>query len=306
MYLLLLHVFALLVEVEGFLCKSFQRPATRSLRAPTKAEVLLGDEEHILEKTQRILQKAARFNEQVDSQIRSIFPESITTSDLQYRVVATLAERGFTAANTLLATSLCSDELAKCLADDFVNIYGSNFNIGGLAGFPFAGNIGFQTMSGHIPDSGFCLFVFGPHVGVTSDGVIGCVEREGVSLNDMCCRSAIEASKFSMGTSSGVAQNDFTDFQQGAIQNLMAPLSTRLQASQCPMLELPYAIYDVQNELMEGIVSENIGGVKEGIALLGGVQINTGPHTLDYFHPLRFDLINSQGEWAENMIDQLK
>jgi hypothetical protein len=43
-----------------------------------------------------------------------------------------LAEKGYTAANTLLATSLCCDELARRLEDDFVKVYGDNFFLGGL------------------------------------------------------------------------------------------------------------------------------------------------------------------------------
>ena len=35
--------------------------------------------------------------------------------------------------NTLLCTSLCCDELARCLEDDFVKVYGNNFNLGGVS-----------------------------------------------------------------------------------------------------------------------------------------------------------------------------
>jgi len=35
------------------------------------------------------------------------------------------------------------------------------------------------------------------------------------------------------------------------------------------------------------------------MALLGGVQINTAPESLDHFLPLRFDYINNQGEVLE-------
>ena len=279
-----------------------------SASSTSSLKVVTGENEPILDKTQRILQtNALPFDEQFDSMVRTIFPESIHNSDLLYRVVAALAEQGFTTANTLLTTSLCSDELAKRLADDFVSIYGSNFNLGGLAGFPLAGNTGFQTMSGHIPDDGFCLLVYGPHVGLTRDGSeIGRVEREGVAVNDICCRSAIQAANYVMGpNNSGAGIPSFLDFNQFAVQNQMQPLSERLQASEYPMWELPYAIYEQQNELVESIVNEGFGGIKEGIALLGGVQINTGPGTLDYFHPLRFDLITNQGASTESLLPKL-
>lgn len=265
--------------------------------------------EPILSRAQRVLQQnSPPFDPHFDTNLRSIFPQAINNYDLAIRVVQTLLERrGYSASNTLLTTSLCSDELAKQLSDDFGGIYGNSFNLGGLAGFPFAGNIGFQTMCGHIPDGGGCLLLYGPHVGVTADGIIGKVEREGVSQDDICCRSAIEALNFVTGqTNTGVADFAFTDLQQSAVQNLVAPLSDRLIAAQNPMGELPFAIYGTQTELIDSIVREGVGGVKErGIAILGGVQINTSPQYLDYFQPMRLDLIDSNGQLVENLLSGL-
>jgi hypothetical protein len=62
-----------------------------------------------------------------------------------------------------------SDELARNLEDDLNKVYGHNFNLGGLSGFPFAGNTGFGAMSAHVPDDGFCLLVHGPHVGISKE-----------------------------------------------------------------------------------------------------------------------------------------
>ena len=97
----------------------------------------------------------------------------------------------------------------------------------------------------------------------------------------------------------------FTDLQQSAVQNFISPLANRLAASEYPALELPYALYETQTALVQEIISDNVGSLKQGMALLGGVQINTGPQTLDYFHPLRFDLINSDGEWVEDLLAEI-
>lgn len=270
----------------------------------TQLNVVLNDDEHILDKTLRILQDFPPLDEQFDANLKTIFPSAIANSELESKVVSALADRGFRADNTLLATSLCSDETARQLEDDFVKIYGSNFNLGGLAGFPFAGNIGFTTMSGHVPDGGFCLLVYGPHVGITRAGEIGKVERKGVSQDDACCTSAIKACNCILGHATDVVADPFADLQQGAVQNLLSPLGDRLQASEYPMLELPYLVYESQQPLIEEIIRDGIGNVKEGIALLGGIQINTGPDTLDYFHPLCFQLVNNSGE-VEDMLSEL-
>jgi hypothetical protein len=229
---------------------------------------------------------------------------------LEENVVTILKEKGFTAANTLLATSLCCDELARRLEDDFVRVYGNNFNLGGLSGFPFAGNTGFGAMAAHIPDDGYCLAIYGPHVGITADGIVGKVERSGIALVDTCCGSAVGALGYLKGITEGGAPlttniQSFTDFQQGAVRELILPHGRRLMDAEDQMIELPYALFDSQDLLMRTIVGAGCGGVKNGIALLGGIQINTGPDTPDYFHPLRFELINNQGEIVEDMLPRL-
>ena len=243
---------------------------------------------------------------------KKIFPGCLSNQELETKVVNVLSEKGFTADNTLLATSLCCDELARRLEDDFVKVYGNNFNLGGLSGFPFAGNTGFGAMAAHIPDDGSCLIIYGPHVGVSKAGEVGKVERVGIELVDNCCGSAIAASNYLKGITEGGAPittkiQEFTDFQQGAVQELILPHGKRLSDAENRMVELPYALYDSQDLLMRDIVKKGAAGVKKnGFALLGGIQINTAPDTLDYFLPLRFDYMNNKGEVVESLLDELK
>lgn len=275
--------------------------------------IVAGDTENVVEKIKRLLDDVSlpKVDEDFDKVVKGHFPGAINNNDLQLKVVETLAKKGYTAENTLLATSLCCDELARRLEDDFVKVYGNNFNLGGLSGFPFAGNTGFGAMAAHIPDDGYCLTVYGPHVGVSADGTVGKVERSGIALLDNCCGSAIAASNYLNGITSGGATvsvkiQSFTDFQQNVVQELILPHGKRLADSENRMIELPYALYDSQDLLMRSIVAAGAGGTKKGIALLGGIQINTGPNSLDYFHPLRFDYMNNKGEIIEDLLPLLK
>jgi len=153
-------------------------------------------------------------------------------------------------------------------------------------------------MAAHIQDDGYCLTVYGPHVGVAADGTVGKVERSGIDLIDTCCGSAVAASNYVDSITNGgrdvtMQIQTFTDFQQNAVQELILPHGKRLaDAADSRMIELPYALYDSQDMLLNEIVKSGSSGIKRGIALLGGIQINTGPDTPDYFHPLRFDYIN--------------
>jgi len=245
-----------------------------------------------------------------DKMVKTTFPGAITNKKLENKVVHILARKGFEGDNTLLATSLCCDELARCLEDDLGKVYGKNFFLGGLAGFPFAGNTGFGAMSAHIPDNGFCLIVQGPHVGITQTGLVGKVEREGIKLVDNCCGSAIAASNYLKGITEGGATittniQSFSDFQQGAVQELILPHGKRLADAEVRMKELAYALFESQDMLLQDIISAGKGGLKEGTAVLAGIQINTGPTTMDYFHPLRFDYIDNKGNVVEDLLPAL-
>ena len=87
-----------------------------------------------------------------------------------------LRVKGYTQANTLVATSLCCDELARRLEDDFVKIYGNNFALGGLSGFPFAGNTGFGASGTGPADAEFCWIATCAFV----CKIAGCVVTPGV------------------------------------------------------------------------------------------------------------------------------
>jgi hypothetical protein len=156
--------------------------------------------------------------------------------------------------------------------------------------------------------SGSVLIIYGPHVGVATTGVVGKVERKGIDLVDNCCGSAMAAATYVKGIMEGgmpISSNiqTFTDFQQGVVQELILPHGKRLADAKDPMVELPFAMYDSQDALMAQIVKMGAGGVRNNIALLGGIQINTAPDTLDYFVPLRFDYMDNKGEVVEDMLE---
>ena len=270
----------------------------------------LRQNKNAVERVKDVFESAPKSNEKFDNVVQKNFPGAITNRDLVTRVVNQLSTKGFEVENTLLATSLCCDELARQLEDDFNKVYGNNFNLGGLAGFPFAGNTGFGAMAAHIPDDGYSLCVYGPHVGIAADGTVGKVERSGIELIDTCCGSAVAASNYVKSITDGGCTittkiQDFADFQQGAVQELILPHGKRLTDAKDRMVELPFALYESQDMLMGEIVQNGSLKLKKGIALLGGVQVNTGPETPDYFVPLRFDFVNYRGEVIDNMLPSL-
>jgi hypothetical protein len=210
--------------------------------------------------------------------------------------------------STLVAFSLCSDEVNRPLEEVFYGWYGEHFNMGGLAGFPFAGVTGFGAMASHIPDDGSCLLVYGPHVGVDSDGNVGKVDRKGKSKSGSCCGSAVAASKYITAVYLGNAEKvlpptDAVDAQQNYVSAMLLPYGERVAKASDPMIELPFASFEPIDGMIERIVKKSAGKVGGKIALLGGLQINTPRGVSDYFLPLRFDVRDGKtGEVIEDLM----
>ena len=228
-----------------------------------------------------------------------MFPNAVTNAELVTKVTRALNKYGYDA-NALVAFSLCSDEVNRPLEDVFYGWYGEHFNMGGLAGFPFAGVTGFGAMASHIPDGGSCLLVYGPHVGIDSNGNVGKVDRKGKSKSGSCCGSAVAASSYITSVYLGNAEKvapptDFVDAQQNYVASMLLPYGERVTKAADPMVELPFVTFEPVDAMMQRIVQKAGGKVGGGkIAMLGGLQINTPRGVSDYFLPLRFDIRDSK------------
>jgi hypothetical protein len=241
------------------------------------------------------------------SKISVAFPKALPNDVLVKKVSSALIKYGY-GKTTLLASSLCCDELARPLEKDFQRAYGEHFTMGGLAGFPFGGVTGFGAMAHHIPDGGSCLVVYGPHVGVDSYGTIGTVERRGRAKGGACCGSAAAAcgyvTKVHNGESKKIdAPNVCLDAQQAFVGSMLLPYAKRVVEAKETQVELPMALFDAQKELMSSIIKMGAGAVagQGKIALVGGIQINTPPEMSDFFLPLQFDIFDNRGCLIESI-----
>lgn len=241
------------------------------------------------------------------NKLAKVYPEAVTNTDLVRKVTRALRKYDYDS-STLVAFSLCSDEVNRPLEEVFNGWYGEHFNMGGLAGFPFAGMTGFGAMASHVPDGGSVLLVYGPHVGIDSSGNVGKVDRKGKSKAGSCCGSAVAASKYITAVYKGNAEQvappkDAMDAQQNYVSSLLLPYGGRVATAREPMAELPYATFEPIDDMMMKIVQKvgkNVGGGGK-IAMLGGLQINTPRGLSDYFLPLRFDIRDNSGRMLEDL-----
>lgn len=245
--------------------------------------------------------------------LRQAFPGALSNEELLDRVRTRLVRKEFGKDSTLVASSLCSDEVNRPLEDAFLSFYGNHFAMGGLAGFPFSGLTGFGAMASHIPDGGNCLLVYGPHVGVDSQGNVGKIDRRGKGQSGSCCGSAVAASKYLEQVVSGQAElmappNSSLDAQQTYVSTMLLPYASEILAAYDPMVALPFATFKPIDNMMTRIVAKASSkvGPNGKIAMLGGIQINTPEGLSDYFLPLRFDVRDSENKVLEEMLELIK
>jgi len=239
--------------------------------------------------------------------VEKAFPGAMMNSELKEFIADNLKANNYNLKTTLVATSLCCDEVNRPLEAELSDMFNTNFNMGGLAGFPFGGATSFGAMAAHIPDDGSCFVVYGPHVGVDSEGNVGTVERRGRQNGGACCGSAVAASNYVAGVLAGdekaALPTSPLDAQQYFVGSMLLPHAKRLERASDKLVELPFALYDAQSELM-GRILEQAGGAVAGngkTAVLGGIQINTPPGYSDYYLPLSFD-IYSGGEVEKELM----
>ena len=77
------------------------------------------------------------------------------------------------------------------------------------------------------------------------------------------------------------------DWEQSQVNSLVLAQRERIFGAQNPTLELPYALFDMQDRMFRQIILE--AAPNSPISMLGGIQINTPEGQADYFCPLRFD-----------------
>ena len=260
-----------------------------------------------------------------DTSIRTFFPGSVPNSVVQARVVKKLKDRGYTPLNTILGSSLCSDEIdstALSLVRDLQNTLtlqkdGGVFNLGGLGGVPFVGKSGFGAFLSHVPSDGRVVILYGPHVGISNEGVVGKVERVGIEKPSTSCGAGIGAYKAIKA--GGRGPNDKFDYQEEFIIDELTPKLTQLLKQQensgavngfvntnTAITAVTCNMFDIVNDVLEEQLQQAWKNPKfwdsvTEVTLVGGIVINRGHGQglvggEDYFQPLQFKSVNKSGE----------
>ncbi|MDR9416205.1 MAG: hypothetical protein RI564_07970 [Gracilimonas sp.] len=202
------------------------------------------------------------------------FKEAKPISSLRTLLETELSKKNLNSSNTLWATSICSDEVNQSLhqLDTYFNAFGP-FIMGGISGIPFAGKTGFKAFISHIPDHGGALIIYGPHIGITKDGTVGKVNREGQDHPSSCCGSLVAGLENVI--KGNVLSITHDDYQQGQVNKVLIENFPNIKNAKHPIVTTTeIAFKQIKRELTD-IVESSLDSLEDKpLLLIGGIIVN--------------------------------
>lgn len=229
----------------------------------------------------------------IEDYVLKEFPNAMKGSDVTDKYLGFLSDEFKSDLNKMLfATSVCSDDVN--VSTDFRRVLKRPFSMGGLGGLPFAGYTGMVAFAHHIPDGGDGFVFYGPHIGITSDGRLGRMIRQGQSHETNSCGALMLAlDRMKTGSVSPLMDNEVLDLEQIHLEEALMPFKDRILSADNQAKE----ITEVAMEVIHRRIKKLSGMAKNEfhcnrIFCLGGVIVNTDPSEPDYVDVRHFSMYN--------------
>lgn len=227
--------------------------------------------------------------------ISRYFNNFTTMSEASHTAVVEIAEReGIEMDKIILSTSFCFDELNHHQAKMKLPITQGTFIMGGLAGYPFVGEIGLTAFADHIPDDGAALFIFGSHIGISGTGEVGKVKRTGQHRHTNTCGALMMVQDHILSSSElEIHPNDYSGYQAEYLALRLSPMAADIRKAEVPILKTTHLVYDeIENEILKLIIRNKILQSNFPVYILGGIVINTDDNLPNYFAQKVFRKVN--------------
>lgn len=218
--------------------------------------------------------------------ISQYFDQFTTMSEASYNAVLEIAEReGIEMSRIIVATSFCFDELNHQQAKMNLHSPQGTFIMGGLAGYPFVGDIGLTAFADHIPDGGAALFIFGSHIGISRTGEVGKIKRVGQHRHTNTCGALMMVQNHVLSTSiHQINPADYSEFQPEFLALRLLPMAEEIRRAKVPILKTTHLVYDeIENEILKLIINHPTMQKNFPVYILGGIVINTDETLPNYF-----------------------
>jgi len=234
------------------------------------------------------------------------FPGALPGDALVHLSVAALEPFGLAPGNTIFGLSICPDEINNepgDLATVMSEHYGNCFPMGGIGGAPFVGKTGFGAFSGHVPDDGNVVILFGPHIAISEDGELGKYLRDGQSTHSSACGAVIHAYEQCLALPWSDEDNVELDMQQAWLRKEVRKAMPKISAHKEPLQQLILTAYEAVLEKLLKCVNTNFGHGK--LVLIGGIMINMPAPYIDHFQPLCFT-VESKDEASKDILAEMQ
>ncbi len=216
------------------------------------------------------------------------FPDACPLADARRWLREQLDRRyGADRSTILLGTSACSDDILA--SKDMSRDFWGPFTLGGLGGLPHCGRTAMQAFAHHVPDNGTALLIYGPHVGLTRDGVWGWMRRPGQTCDTKSCGALMAAvARMEQRKELEELEPDTSwpggdDQQQVFLERVLWPFRARILAAEFPATEVTKVAYSLVHRQVQHLMDlarDEFRGAR--IVYVGAVVINTGPDEEDW------------------------
>lgn len=224
--------------------------------------------------------------------VRKYYPNAITTIDNVNKIIDYIEDQlNLQPSHVMLADSICSDDVNSIQYPSRASEFLGPFKLGGLDGYPFAGLTGMGAFASHVPDNGAVFIYYGPHIGITKEGVIGEVNRYGQHKSTGCCGAAKAALNKLNNNEIVPGSTSELDYQMNAIEQIVYNQKTRVLNSKFPIQEASEVIYEATNQRINELVSKTNYKCKY-VILMGAILINGDTDMGSFSATKRFELID--------------
>lgn len=214
------------------------------------------------------------------------FEKFSTMAKASQNAVESIAEReGIDIKKIIVATSFCFDELNHHQGKMNLHSPQGAFIMGGLAGYPFVGDIGLTAFADHVPDEGAALFIFGSHIGISGSGEVGKIKRVGQHRHTNTCGALMMVQNHVLSTQiHEVDAADYSAFQPEFLALRLLPMADEIRKAEVPILKTTHLVYDeIENEILKLIIQNPLLQAEFPVYILGGIVINTDENLPNYF-----------------------
>lgn len=214
------------------------------------------------------------------------FEEFTTMAIASQNAVENIAEReGIEVKKIIVATSFCFDELNHHQLKMNLHSPQGTFIMGGLAGYPFVGDIGLTAFADHVPDGGAALFIFGSHIGISCSGEVGKIKRVGQHRHTNTCGALMMVQNHVLSTHiHKIDAADYSAFQPEFLALRLLPMADEIRKADVPILKTTHLVYDeIENEILKLIINNPLLQSEFPVYILGGIVINTDENLPNYF-----------------------